>query len=75
MYAGAEKDPDGWVVRLFDRAGKQISPIVFRVSYEKAANEMMGELPRDIVADLMHEMRRQVMEREIEFLKQPIKDN
>lgn len=73
MYAGAEKDSQGWVVRLFDQAGKQISPITFRVSYEVATDTMMGELPVDIVADLMHELRRQVMEREIAFVAQPIK--
>jgi hypothetical protein len=71
MYIATEKDADGWVVRLFDQNGNRASPIVYRVSYELAANEMIGELPVDIVADLMHEMRRQVMEHEAVFHTQP----
>ena len=71
MYIATEKDADGWVVRLFDENGNRASPIVYRVSYELAANEMIGELPVDIVADLMHEMRRQVMEHEALFHTQP----
>jgi hypothetical protein len=67
MYAGAERDSVGWIVRLYDQNGKQISPIVYRVSYEVAEDAMMGPLHVDIVADLMHEMRRQVMSRESEF--------
>jgi hypothetical protein len=73
MYIGAESDSEGWVVRLFDQNGKQISPIVFRVSLEKTAGAATGPLPFDIVTDLMHEMRQQVMEREIAFVAQPIK--
>lgn len=72
MYAGAEKDSEGWVIRLFDRNGNQISRIEFRVSYEKA-EQMTGDLPVEIVSDLMHEIRRQVMTRENVFLPQPIK--
>ena len=75
MYAGAGKDSDGWVVRLFDQTGNQISPIVFRVTYETLADEMSGDLDVDVVADLMYEMRRQVMAREIAFMGQPVKGN
>jgi hypothetical protein len=73
MYAGAEKDPQGWAVRLFDQDGRQISPIVFRVTYEIAADETIGELPVEIVSDIMNAMRRQIMEREAVFLAQPVK--
>lgn len=73
MYAGAEKDPEGWVVRLFDQNGKRMSPIVFRVAYEIAADETIGEMPVEIVVDIMNAMRRQVMERENVFLTQPVK--
>jgi hypothetical protein len=73
MYAGAENDSGGWVVRLFDQNGKQISPIVLRVSYEVAADAIMSPLHLDVVTDLMHEMRRQVMAREMIFLTEPIK--
>jgi hypothetical protein len=73
MYAGAEKRPDGWAVRLFDQNGKQMSPIVFRVMYEIAADETIGEIPVEIVTDIMNAMRRQVMEREAVFLTRPVK--
>lgn len=73
MYAGAEKDSDGWVVRLFDQNGKQISPIVMRISYEVAPDAIMNPLNLDVVTDLMNEMRRQVMAHETEFLTQPVK--
>ena len=73
MYASAEKGPDGWAVRLFDQNGKQMSPIVFRVAYEIATDETIGEMPVEIVSDIMNAMRRQVMEREAIFLAQAIK--
>ena len=73
MYAGAEKDPAGWAVRLFDQNGKQVSPIVFRVTYEIAADETIAELPVEIISDVMTAMRRQVTEREAVFLAQPVK--
>ncbi len=75
MYAGAEKDPEGWAIRLFDQNGKRASPIVFRVEYEMAADETIGELPIEIVSDIMTAMRRQLMEREAIFLAQPVKQN
>jgi uncharacterized UPF0146 family protein len=75
MYAGAENYSGGWVVRLFDQNGKQISPIVLRVAYEVAADAIMSPLHLDVVTDLMHEMRRQVMAREMIFLTEPIKQN
>ena len=73
MYAGAEKDQEGWTVRLFDQDGKRMSPIVFRVAYEIAADETIAELPIEIVSDIMDAMRRQVMEREAVFFAQPVK--
>ena len=73
LYAAAEKNAGGWAVRLFDQNGKQMSPIVFRVSYEIAADETIAELPVEIVSDIMIAMRRQVMERETIFLAQPVK--
>ena len=73
LYVAAEKDPDGWVVRVFDRNGKSMSRLVYRVSNEMAADETMSELPAEIVSDLMHEMRRQVISREEVFLAQPVK--
>ena len=75
MYVDAERDPEGWVVRLFDQSGKQASKIVYRLSYESAADEMIGELSVDMIEDLMHEMRRQVSARANEFLTQPMKRN
>ena len=67
MYAGAERDAGGWIVRLFDHNGYQISPIVFRVSCDVADDATMDPVSLEIVSDLMHEMRRQVMARESEF--------
>jgi len=73
FYVAAERDTDGWVVRLFDRNGEQMSPIAFRASYEAVADEMRRPLALEIVADLMNEMRRQIMTREAEFFIQPMR--
>jgi hypothetical protein len=70
MYVGAENDSAGWVVRLFDQNGKQISPIVFRVSLENTTGAATEPLPLEIVDELMHKMRQQVMEREAAFVAQ-----
>ena len=64
LYVAAEKDGDGWVVRLHGQSGSQKSRIVFRVDFQSPADQVIGEVPDDIVSDLMREMRRQVMTRE-----------
>jgi len=77
LYVAAERVSDGWAVRLFDRNGKRASRIVYRVLYESTDDTsvfaMSQEVPAEIVADLMHEMRRQVNAREGVFLAPPLK--
>ena len=68
LYIAAEKDADGWIVRLFEQSGKQKSRIAYRVDYQTAPDELAGEIPVEIVTDLMSEMRRQVMTREAVLL-------
>ena len=64
LYVAAEKDGDGWVVRLHDQSGDQKSRIVFRVDFQNPADRIVGEVPDEVVSDLMREMRRQVLARE-----------
>ena len=68
LYVAAEKDGEGWIVRLHGQNGSRKSRIVYRVDFQNPPDELIGEVPAKIVSDLMREMRRQVMTREIVLL-------
>lgn len=72
LQVHAVKDADGWAIRISDEKGNRASPLVYRVSYEVAADAMMGEMPIDIVEGLMHLAVQDVKDRENEILRQPI---
>lgn len=63
----ADREGDGWAVRLRDQNGRQISPVVYRLSYETEFLARLGQFPMQLLDEVMQAMKRDVGNRQILF--------
>jgi hypothetical protein len=64
----SQQTTDGWTIKLQNALGQQVSPVVFKVGYEVAADAAL-QSGEDLVAGLMVQMKSEAVSGQLKLFR------